>query len=205
MGLSLCTLLPFRETGVGVSGWHLHLGRGREYVDPLERCQLWRVAPTEFRLELVKPLFDTDENRHNPLSLRPPVAPGTADNAKGITTNYSVLNIHWQDWCWSWNSNTLATWCTGICTRYWYTGMWYSGSKSRKFSQWTALEKHPSSSTPCRVVPLTWLEDFLLIQLERIILGDYICHQIFVEFASIDLFIKMLVKSAKSIGGWDFV
>ena len=20
------------------------------------------------------------------------------------------LNIHWQDWCWSWNSNTLATW-----------------------------------------------------------------------------------------------
>ena len=22
----------------------------------------------------------------------------------------SVLNIHWEDWCWSWNSNTLATW-----------------------------------------------------------------------------------------------
>ena len=21
------------------------------------------------------------------------------------------LNIHWKDWCWSWNSNTLATWC----------------------------------------------------------------------------------------------
>ena len=21
------------------------------------------------------------------------------------------LNIHWEDWCWSWNSNTLATWC----------------------------------------------------------------------------------------------
>ena len=19
-------------------------------------------------------------------------------------------NIHWKDWCWSWNSNTLATW-----------------------------------------------------------------------------------------------
>ena len=25
--------------------------------------------------------------------------------------NYVVLNIHWKDWCWSWNSNTLATWC----------------------------------------------------------------------------------------------
>ena len=23
----------------------------------------------------------------------------------------SVLNIHWEDWCWSWNSNTMATWC----------------------------------------------------------------------------------------------
>ena len=22
----------------------------------------------------------------------------------------SVLNIHWKDWCWSWSSNTLATW-----------------------------------------------------------------------------------------------
>ena len=19
--------------------------------------------------------------------------------------------VHWRDWCWSWNSNTLATWC----------------------------------------------------------------------------------------------
>ena len=28
-------------------------------------------------------------------------------NAKG---NQS-LKIHWKDWCWSWNSNTLATWC----------------------------------------------------------------------------------------------
>ena len=23
----------------------------------------------------------------------------------------SVLNIHWKDWCWSWSSNTLGTWC----------------------------------------------------------------------------------------------
>ena len=23
----------------------------------------------------------------------------------------SVLNVHWKDSCWSWNSNTLATWC----------------------------------------------------------------------------------------------
>ena len=23
----------------------------------------------------------------------------------------STLNTHWNDWCWSWSSNTLATWC----------------------------------------------------------------------------------------------
>ena len=23
----------------------------------------------------------------------------------------SVLKVHWKDWCWSWNSNTMATWC----------------------------------------------------------------------------------------------
>ena len=25
-----------------------------------------------------------------------------------------VLYVHWKDWCWSWNSNTLATWCKGL-------------------------------------------------------------------------------------------
>ena len=26
-------------------------------------------------------------------------------------SNQSVLTIHWKDWCWIWNSNTLATCC----------------------------------------------------------------------------------------------
>ena len=26
----------------------------------------------------------------------------------------SVLNIHWKDWCWSWKSNSLATWCAEL-------------------------------------------------------------------------------------------
>jgi len=26
----------------------------------------------------------------------------------------SALNIHWKDWCWSWSSNTLATWCKDL-------------------------------------------------------------------------------------------
>ena len=29
-------------------------------------------------------------------------------NPKG---NQSWIFIHWKDWCWSWSSNTLTTWC----------------------------------------------------------------------------------------------
>ena len=27
------------------------------------------------------------------------------------TARRSVLGVHWKDWCWSWNSSSLATWC----------------------------------------------------------------------------------------------
>ena len=26
-------------------------------------------------------------------------------------SNNIYWNIHWKDWCWSWSSNTLVTWC----------------------------------------------------------------------------------------------
>ena len=35
----------------------------------------------------------------------------TARRANQSILKESVLNVHWKDWCWSWNSNTLATWC----------------------------------------------------------------------------------------------
>ena len=28
-----------------------------------------------------------------------------------VHPGWSVLNVHCKDWCWSWNANTLATWC----------------------------------------------------------------------------------------------
>ena len=37
--------------------------------------------------------------------------PWTARRSKQSIVKESVLNIHWKDWCWSWTSNTLATWC----------------------------------------------------------------------------------------------
>ena len=30
---------------------------------------------------------------------------------KPVNPKGNTLNTHWKDWCWSWNSNTLATWC----------------------------------------------------------------------------------------------
>ena len=35
---------------------------------------------------------------------------GLQGNQTSPSQSQSVLNIHWNDWCWSWRSNTLATW-----------------------------------------------------------------------------------------------
>ena len=37
--------------------------------------------------------------------------PWTARKFNQSIQRKSVLNIHWKDWCWSWSSNSLATWC----------------------------------------------------------------------------------------------
>ena len=37
--------------------------------------------------------------------------PWTARRSNQSILKESVLNIWWKDWCWSWNSNTLATSC----------------------------------------------------------------------------------------------
>ena len=36
---------------------------------------------------------------------------GLQGDPTSLSYRKSVLNIHWKDWCWSWSSNTLATWC----------------------------------------------------------------------------------------------
>ena len=37
--------------------------------------------------------------------------PWTARRSNQSIQRKSVLNVDWKDWCWSWNSNPLATWC----------------------------------------------------------------------------------------------
>ena len=37
--------------------------------------------------------------------------PRSARRSNQSSLKGSVLSVHCKDWCWSWNSNTLATWC----------------------------------------------------------------------------------------------
>ena len=42
---------------------------------------------------------------------RPSRVPWTAWRSNQSMLKEISLNIHWKDWCWSWSSNPLATWC----------------------------------------------------------------------------------------------
>ena len=40
----------------------------------------------------------------------------------------SLLNIHWKDWCWSWNFKTLNTWCKELT--HWKRPWWWERLKA---------------------------------------------------------------------------
>ena len=64
------------------------------------RVGLWRKLSTE---ELMLLNCGVGEDSWESLGLQgDPTSP---------SQRRSVLGVHWKDWCWSWNSNTLATWC----------------------------------------------------------------------------------------------
>ena len=44
----------------------------------------------------------------------------------------SVLGVHWKDWCWSWNSNTLATWCEELAR-------WLGNIEGRRRRGWQRM------------------------------------------------------------------
>ena len=64
------------------------------------RVRLWRKLSTE---ELMLLKCGVGEDSWESLGLQ--------GDQTSQSWRKSLLNIHWKDWCWSWNSNTLATWC----------------------------------------------------------------------------------------------
>ena len=89
------------------------------------------------------------------------------------TARRSVLGVLWKDWCWSWNSNTLASWCEELThwKRPWCWERLKVGGEgnSRGWDGWMAS---PSQWTPgvgngqgrlvcCGSWGRTWLSDWI--------------------------------------------
>ena len=60
-------------------------------------------------------------------------------------SNQSILkeiSVYWKDWCWSWNSNTLATWCEELThlKRAWCCKRLRAGGEGddRRWDSWMA-------------------------------------------------------------------
>jgi len=68
-------------------------------------CESWTIRKAECQR------IDAFELRCRRRLLK---VPWTARGSNQSILKKSVLNIHWKDWCWSWNSNTLATWCKDL-------------------------------------------------------------------------------------------
>ena len=79
----------------------VHLVMAMVFPVVMYGCESWTVKKTEcqkidaFELWCWQRLFRV---------------PWTARRSNQSFLKESVLGIHWKDWCWSWNSNTLATW-----------------------------------------------------------------------------------------------
>ena len=65
-------------------------------------CESWTIKKVECQKIDVFELWCWRKLLRVPWTARDPTSP---------SKRKSILNIHWKDWCWSWNSNTLATWC----------------------------------------------------------------------------------------------
>ena len=83
--------------------------------------------------------------------------PWTARRSNQSILKEIILNIHWKDWCWSWSSNTLATWCKELThwKRLWYWERLRAGGEGgdRGWDGWMAS---PTQSTCARVNSRSW-------------------------------------------------
>ena len=66
-------------------------------------CEIWTVRKAEHRK------IDAFELWCWRRCLRVPWKQGDRTSPSWRTVRWTVLGVHWKDWCWSWNSNTSAT------------------------------------------------------------------------------------------------
>ena len=81
---------------------NVHLVKAMVFPVVMYRCESWTIKKAEHqRIDAFKLSFWRRFLR----------VPWTARRSNRLILKEMNLNIHWKDWCWSWNSNTLATWC----------------------------------------------------------------------------------------------
>ena len=62
--------------------------------------------------ELMLLNFSVGEDSWESLGLqRDPVSPSWRRSGCSSVVHWIFLSVYWKEWCWGWNSNTLATWC----------------------------------------------------------------------------------------------
>ena len=79
--------------------------------------------------------------------------PWTAGRSNQSILKRPVLGVHWKDWCWGWNSTTLATSCKELthCKRPWcWQGLGAGGDRTtdNEMARWHHwLDAHHSGWT----------------------------------------------------------
>ena len=80
----------------------VHLVKAMVFPVIMYGCESWYIKKAE------RWRIDAFELWHWRRVLR---VPWTARRSNQSIIKQISPDIHWKDWCWSWNSNTLATWC----------------------------------------------------------------------------------------------
>ena len=80
----------------------VHLVKAMVFPVVMYGCESWTIKKVEhWRIDAFELWFGEDSQESLGLQGDP-----TSPSWRKV-----VLGVHWKDWCWSWNSNTLATWC----------------------------------------------------------------------------------------------
>ena len=80
----------------------VHMVKALTFPAVMYRCESWTIKKAEHqRIDAFKLSFWRRFLR----------VPWTARRSNRLILKEMNLNIHWKDWCCSWSSNTLTTWC----------------------------------------------------------------------------------------------
>ena len=91
----------------------IHKVKAIVFPGVMYRCETWTIKRAEWQR------IDAFELWCRRRLLR---VPRTERKSNQLILKEISPNVHWKDWCWSWNCNTLATWCEELThwKRPWY-------------------------------------------------------------------------------------